>query len=265
MFEHYMHYQASDPIRRRRIMAAGIVSGTATFSMLLFTWAANKMDITRVEAPTVEYLMVQIQQAESTPPPPPPPPPAGDTQEEEEEEEEIPEEEVPEELVQPDDTPDRVPDTKKSAGAGKPKIPGGVPGGVPGGIPGGVVGGVLGGQLGGQLGGVATKQDTKAGAPVPYSALKQSKIYEPPIPKNKLASTKAFMFDKRGGSVTIHFCIDVNGKVDSAKVKKKFPGDPKVDQIMREHVSQMRFKPYVVGGKKRRACSDYKFNIEAAK
>jgi protein TonB len=265
VFEHYIHYQQADPVRRRRIVGASVISGTATAAMLLFTWAANKMDISKVEAPTVDYIMVQMTQEEPPPPPPPPPPPAGDDSEEEEEED-IPEEEVPEEeIVQPSETPDKVPDAKKSPGRSH-KIPGGVPGGVPGGIPGGVVGGVLGGQLGGQLGGVATKKDpTKVGAPEPINVVKQNAIYSPDPDQAKLGGTKAFMFDKRGGIGKVAFCVDTNGKTVGVKTKKKFPGDPKVDQILRDTIKKWRFKPFMAAGKKRKVCSIMTFDLKVKK
>ena len=127
MFEHYLTYQKADPRRQRRIAIASIVSGTLTFSGIVFVWAANKMNITKVDPPTVQFLMVQMTAEEAPPPPPPPPPPAATEQETEPEEEDVPEEEVPEEIVQPKETPDKVPDVKKSAGGAKgPSVPGGV-------------------------------------------------------------------------------------------------------------------------------------------
>jgi len=48
MFEHYLTYQKADPRRQRRIMIASIVSGTLTFSGIIFVWAANKMTISKV-------------------------------------------------------------------------------------------------------------------------------------------------------------------------------------------------------------------------
>ncbi len=265
MFEHYMHYQQGDPRRQRRLMIASVVSGVSTLSMLVFVWAANKMEITKVDAPTVDYIMVQMTADEPPPPPPPPPPPAGSDAEPEPEEEDIPEEEVPEEeIVQPKETPDKVPDQKKGSSKG-PKVPG-VPGGIPGGVPGGVVGGVLGGQLGGQLGGVATKRDTKAPAAMkPISVVKQNAIYTPNPDQAKLASTKAGMFDKRGGVGKVGFCVDANGKTVDVRTKKKFPGDPKVDAILRDTIKKWRFKPFVVGGKKTKTCSVAEFNIKFKK
>ncbi|MDC0674809.1 hypothetical protein POL58_44075, partial [Nannocystis sp. ncelm1] len=126
MFEHYLTYQKTDPRRQRRIAIASVVSGTLTFSGIIFVWAANKMNITKVDPPTVQFLMVQMSAEEAAPPPPPPPPPAAAETQEEEEKEEIPEEEVPEEIVQPKETPDKVPDVKKSAGGAKSNaVPGG--------------------------------------------------------------------------------------------------------------------------------------------
>lgn len=78
MFEHYLTYQKADPKRQRRIMIASIVSGTLTFSGIIFVWAANKMTISKVEAPTVQFLMVQMGAEEAAPPPPPPPLPSVD-------------------------------------------------------------------------------------------------------------------------------------------------------------------------------------------
>ena len=94
MFEHYMTYQYADPRRRKMMIAAATVSGVLTLSMITFAWAANKMDISKVEPPTINYIVFQLAQDEAPPPPPPPPPPAGDDSEEEVEEEEIPDEEI---------------------------------------------------------------------------------------------------------------------------------------------------------------------------
>lgn len=261
MFEHYITYQKADPKRRKQITVASIISGTATFSMILFAWAANKMDIRKVDPPTIDYIMVQMSVDEAPPPPPPPPPPAGDDSEPEEEEE-IPEEEVPEEeIVQPKETPDKVPDAKKVA-SNKPAIPGGIPGGVSGGVPGGVVGGVLGGQLGGQLGGVATKRDAATrSVPKPISSVMAQGIFTPDPDQKKLQSTKAGMFDKRPGSNQTAFCVEKDGKTTDVQTKKRFPGDPQVDAICRDTVKKWRFKPFVVAGRAEKTCTVVTFNL----
>jgi protein TonB len=226
MFDHYMRYQMPDPVRQRRLRAAAVISAATTAVLVAFMWVANKMNIARVDAPTISYIMVQMAMDEPPPPPPPPPPPdAPDA----EAEDEIPDDEVPleEELVQPTEIPEKLPETE-----GK-RVPSGVKGGVPGGIPGGVVGGVLGG---GMAGGVATKRDTtKDVAKKPIKTVMGQAIYSPDPDKKKLAATKA---------------------------GRKFPGDPKVDQICRETVKKWRFKPFLVGGKPVRTCSTVEFNIK---
>lgn len=252
MFEHYMHYQAVDPVRRKRLVVAAWISVITTTGLIMFMWIANKMNIARVDPPTISFLMVQMAADEPPPPPPPPPPPAAAQQEEEE----VPEEEVPleEDIVQPTETPDKIPEEK-----GK-KVPQGVPGGVPGGIPGGVVGGVLGGQF---KGGVATKRDTgKDVAKKPIKAVMGQAIYSPDPDKSKLAGTKAGMFDKRPGVNKTSFCVSATGKTVDVRTVKKFPGDPKVDQICRDTVKKWRFKPFVVGGKAQKTCSTVEFNIK---
>ena len=263
MFEHYMTYQAVDPRRQKAIMAASVVSGIVTFSMIVFAWAANKMDISKVEPPTINYIVFQLAMEEPPPPPPPPPPPAGDTEEVEEEKEDVPDEEVPEEeIVQPKETPDKVPEAKKVGKSGS-RVPGGVPGGIPGGVPGGVVGGVLGGQLGGQLGGVATKRDPQqAAAMQPVASVMQQAIYAPDPTSKDFESTKAARFDKRPGTNKTSFCIDPSGKVVDVRTKQKFPGDPKVDEIIRDKIAKWRFKPFVVGGKPVKTCTVATFDLK---
>jgi protein TonB len=130
-------------------------------------------------------------------------------------------------------------------------------------VPGGVLGGVLGGQLGGQLGGVATKREpTQASAPKPFNVVVGNAIYKPDPDKNALAATKASMFDKRPGTNETSFCVDVDGKTVDVKTKKKFPNDPKVDEICRDTIKKWRFKPFIVGGKPVKTCSVAEFNLK---
>lgn len=75
MFDHYLHYQKADPRRQKRIAIASIISGTMTLAGIMFVWAANKMNIVKVDPPTVSFIMVQMSMEEAPPPPPPPPPP----------------------------------------------------------------------------------------------------------------------------------------------------------------------------------------------
>jgi protein TonB len=87
-------------------------------------------------------------------------------------------------------------------------------------------------------------------------------IYSPDPDKKKLAGTKAFTFDKRGGESHVSFCVNAQGKVVDVKTAKKFPGDPKVDQICRDAVKTWRFKPFLVGGKAQKTCSKAIFKLK---
>ncbi len=268
MFDHYMHYQSGDPRRRLRLQIAATAAGITTFAFIVFGWVADKMSINKVDPPTSKYVVVQMLNEEPPPPPPPPPPPAGDDSEPEPEpEEEIPEEEVPleEEIVQPKETPDKIPEATNKGKSKGPKVPGGVVGGVVGGVPGGVVGGVVGGQLGGMPGGVVTKRNTeeakKEVVMEPISSVKGRAIYNPDPDQKKLQATKAAKFDKRPGEVKVKFCVGTTGKTKDVKVSKKYPHDPQVNRICKETVSKWRFKAKLVGGKPIETCSTVTFVI----
>src|SRR5262249_57394928 len=102
-FEHYLDTTRVNPYRVKLLTFAGVIAIVGTTSMILFMWVAGKMSIARVDAPTIEFILVQMSAEEPPPPPPPAPPPAG-SEMEEEEEEEVPEEDEPlEELTQPED------------------------------------------------------------------------------------------------------------------------------------------------------------------
>ena len=246
MFEHYMTYQATDPRRRRRLQIALAASGVTTFSLITFMWVANKMNIARVDPPTISYIMVQMSMDEPPPPPPPPPPPAS-----EQVEEDIPDEEVPleEDVVQPKEIPDKVPETKNM------KVPSGVPGGVPGGIPGGMPGGLA--------GGVATKREPpKEVEKKPIQAVMRQGLYTPDPDPKKLATTKSAMFTRANGSNKTYFCVDTSGNTTDIRTTKRFPGDPQIDQIIAETVRKWRFRPFMVGSKPMKTCTTYTFEIE---
>jgi protein TonB len=202
--------------------------------------------------------MVQMSMDEPPPPPPPPPPPAG---EESEPEEDIPEEEVEleEDIVQPKDTPENIPEVKSTGSKGPkaPGVPGGMPGGVPGGVPGGIPGGVVGG------GAIATKRDTSKDqiSKQPIKVVKGNGIYTPDCDASKLQQTQTARMGNRKGSTKISFCVSESGKVEDVRTIKKFPGDAKVDQICSAEVKKWRFKPFLVGGKPRKTCSVVEFKL----
>ncbi|EDM74673.1 hypothetical protein PPSIR1_11826, partial [Plesiocystis pacifica SIR-1] len=55
---------------------------------------------------------------------------------------------------------------------------------------------------------------------------------------------------------------DTKGKVVDVKTKTKFPGDPQVDKIIRDTIKKWRFKPFVVGGKPVKTCTERTFKIK---
>jgi outer membrane biosynthesis protein TonB len=81
-----------------------------------------------------------------------------------------------------------------------------------------------------------------------------------PNPDNKaLQQTKAARFDKTNGHSTVQFCVERDGITSDIQTVEKFPGDPLVDQILRDTVAKWRFKPLPV-----KVCTDRKFNIRFA-
>ena len=135
MFDVYLQSKQPNRKSQRLLALASVLSTVATAVFLVVLWLQGKMGINMVDPPTIEFVLVQLTDVDAAPPPPPPPPPAGDTSEEEEEE--VPEDDlVEEELTQPKETPDKLPEKKK--GPKGRKVPG-VVGGVPGGVPGGVI------------------------------------------------------------------------------------------------------------------------------
>lgn len=264
MFDHYLHHQAPDSRRNKILATTTTIACVGTGLSLAFMWVAGKLAVSTVDPPTIAFIMVQMNQEEAPPPPPPPPPPAGnnDAEEEEEEvEEEIPEEEEPieDEIAQPDEVKEKIPDAKPGKKS-KKRFTGGVVGGVPGGVAGGVVGGVVGGITGG----VRSKAKAPAAAKKPLSAVMANRMYQPPKPKKELLATPTGKFGKRPGTVLIAFCISPTGKVVNVKVKKGFPGDPQVTKIMSGWLKKFRFRPFKVGGKAQKICTEYAMNVKFA-
>jgi len=46
------------------------------------------------------------------------------------------------------------------------------------------------------------------------------------------------------------------------KAKQKFPNDPQVDKIIADTIKKWRFKPFIVGSKPVKTCSERKFRIK---
>jgi protein TonB len=260
MFEHYLHHQAPDNRRRWRVALAANIAGFATVSMVGFTWLMDKMMIAQVDPPSAHYVMVQMEMEAL--PPPPAPPAAPMMKEEPEVDERIPDEDP----LTPPDLDEVIPQPKpkavKVAGNGVPTSTGTSPIGNPLGIP-GIPGGLskLPGGIGTPISTVRTDKQVDTRPPLPIAAVMAQAIYTPPPDKNRLAGTKAAMFDKRPGENETMFCIDTEGRTVDVRTTKKFPGDPKVDEICRETVKTWRFKSFKVDGRPVKTCSIQVFNI----
>ena len=99
-------------------------------------------------------------------------------------------------------------------------------------------------------------------SPKPYAVVIGNAIYRPEPTSKDFQGTKAAMFDKRPGTNETSFCVDVDGKTVDVKTKRKFPNDPKVDEICRDFIKKWRFKPFIVGGKPVKTCSFAEFNLK---
>ncbi len=103
-------------------------------------------------------------------------------------------------------------------------------------------------------------QDTTERAPL--SVLRARSIFTPDPRPAALAKTKTGLGSRAPGRVKVDFCVGTDGRVSSAKVAKRFGGDPEVDRICTAAVKTWRFKPARMGGKARTTCSDVTFQIQ---
>jgi len=256
MFEHYMSYQYANPRMRRTMGFAALVSGTLTMSIVTFAWAANKMDIAKVDAPTSDYLIFQLSMDES-PPPPPPPPAASSSNDEVSEKpqtEDIPEEAPPEESVAPpSEAPKNVPKPRSGGGS---KVPG---------VPGGSSIGMIGAPIITTIGDPPIRRrrelEDKAPPPRPISSVMSQGLFTPDPDMKRLKATKAGMFDKRPCKNKTSFCVDASGKVVDVRTSGKCY-DPQVDAVCRDAVKRWRFKPFIIAGVAKKTCSTVHFDLK---
>lgn len=249
MFDHYLTHQQPDRKRQRLLSIALFVSTTGTLLSVLFMYIMGKFAIEGVSPPTISYIMVQMSADEPPPPPPPPPPPAAA---EEPVEEEVIEEEEPldEEIIQPKEVKEKIPEVTKKRVS---KLRGGGVGGMIGGMPGG---------SGSMFGGISTKAKGRQSAKKPISAVMEQAIYAPSPDQKLFQSTKTGRFSKTPGATVVSFCIASTGKVVDVRTKRGFPGDPQIDKIVRDQVKKWRFRPFKVAGKAMKTCTDYKFKVK---
>lgn len=101
-----------------------------------------------------------------------------------------------------------------------------------------------------------------SGAPAEVRSLEELMalaIYTPDPDNKALQQTKAARFDKVNGRSTVQFCVERDGNTSDIRTIENFPGDPLIDQILRDTVAKWRFKPLA-----KKVCTDRKFNIRFA-
>jgi hypothetical protein len=86
-------------------------------------------------------------------------------------------------------------------------------------------------------------------------------IYSPDPDSAKLQQTKAARFDRADGMSAVAFCVEPDGSTAHIHTIQKFPGDPQIDQIIRETVEGWRFKPVIVDGAAVQVCTEKSFML----
>jgi TonB family protein len=89
-------------------------------------------------------------------------------------------------------------------------------------------------------------------------------IYTPNPDEEALVQTKAARFDKADGYSTVQFCVEPDGTTSNVRTIEKFPGDPMIDQILRDTIVKWRFKPPSAAGFSGKVCTHRKFMIRFA-
>lgn len=260
MFEHYLHQHVPDRRRRLRLVVAAHLAAMATTGAIGFTWLMGKLQIAQVAPPSAQFMLVQMALDEPQPPPPLPPAPARP------EPEDRPEPEEPKLDEPPESFAELLPPPKPRPGPvgnGAPTATGTAPIGVPGvgfGVPG--VNRIPNGLPPGFSPTIATSRPKREErAPVPLAAVRAQAVYTPNPDQDRLAATRAGMFDKRPGENETAFCVDAGGRTTEVRTVKAFPGDPAVDEIIRSTVKTWRFRPFMVEGKAIKTCTSQVFRI----
>ena len=89
---------------------------------------------------------------------------------------------------------------------------------------------------------------------LPIAAVRAQAIYAPGPDQNKLGAARA-------GETRTAFCVDFQGRTTDVRTIKKFPGDPKLDEVSRDTIKRWRFSPFLVEGRPTRICSIQVFNF----
>ncbi|MFO7561780.1 MAG: hypothetical protein R6X02_04000 [Enhygromyxa sp.] len=95
----------------------------------------------------------------------------------------------------------------------------------------------------------------------PLSEVMEHAVYTPDPDKKRLQETKAARFDKADGASVVAFCVETRGGTSDIHTVQKFPGDPLIDQIIRDTVARWRFKPFIVDGVAVKVCTEKQFML----
>lgn len=96
---------------------------------------------------------------------------------------------------------------------------------------------------------------------LPLAEVHEQAIYTPDPDKKELAQTKAARIDKADGVSVVAFCIETNGATSDIHTVQKFPGDPMVDQIIRDAIVRWRFRAFIVDGAAVKVCTEKVFRL----
>jgi TonB family protein len=254
MFDTYLVAHADDPRARRRLTAAAIAALGASAFVIVSAATANKLTISRVNAPRIDHVLVM---PIDVPPPPgaaPPPAPAQSGGGASETEAPSVDDRSDDELAPLDDEradgPTRHGDTD-GRGPGGPSVPR-VPGTGTCLVPGCIAGPTA-----------PKARVPPTGDPPPtdhasIDAVREHAIFSPDPPRDELARTAAAL-GHRDGAVMVAFCVDTSGHVEDVRVKVGL--DAEVDRICRKTVERWRFRPMMVEGAPRRTCTKVTFEI----
>jgi TonB family protein len=255
MFDTYLVAHAVDPRARRRLTAAAIAALAASAFVIGSAATANKLTISRVNAPRIDHVLVMP--IDVPPPPGAAPPPAPKAASAASDDDATPDDESR------DDDDDLAPlDAPVRAAAGRGDTTGaGGPDGPSSPIPGtGTC--LVPGCIAGPAAPKARVQPPGDPPPVthaPIDAVREHAIFSPDPPRSELARTPAALA-RRDAPVTVGFCVDTSGRVDDVRVKIG-SGDPEVDRICKKTVERWRFRAMVVDGAPRRTCTKVTFEI----
>jgi len=96
---------------------------------------------------------------------------------------------------------------------------------------------------------------------IALEALMDHAIYVPDPNAKALALSPTGLGDKHHGVSEVAFCVDADGQTTDVETARRFPDDPRIDQICRETVSRWRFRPVKRHGKAAAVCSVVPFDI----